>query len=893
MRIILTHLNADFDAVASLLGAHRLDSEATPVLPARLNRNVREFLALYRNGLPLVDADDLGDWDIEEVLLVDTQRLPDHKGLSREVPLRILDHHPRQPETPTDDERIIIDEVGANATLFVERLQAADAKLTSLEATLLTLGIYEDTGALTYGTTTPRDIRAAAWLLEQQAVLDTVRQYLIPPLTPEQQSLYDQLLQNADTRTIQGYTTTVASAALDERQSEVAGVAIKLRETLDPAALFVVVYMPHYVQLIARSSEDAVDVGEIMGVFGGGGHSRAAAASLEDRTLETIVNQLWDILPQHIRPPITLASLMSYGVQTVNATDRIGDIISRLRRVGHEGYPVIEEGSIVGLLTVRDADRALEHGLKNAPVREIMNQGNYSLTPDDSVASLEQMIVQSGWGQIPIMNSQNGQVGQVGQVGQEHKLVGIVTRTDLIKHWARLHPVPAQQKAERVTLAQIDSVLGSAAAKLIEAVARQAHQDETSLDLYLVGGVVRDLLLERRNDDIDFVVERDAPAFANAIASTLGGEVATHALFGTAKWKPDERTAQALGTTLDALPDHIDFATARNEFYEHPTALPTVYTGSIKLDLGRRDFTINTLAVHLSPEANFGRILDYYRGLSDLRSGVIRVLHSLSFVDDPTRVLRAVRFAHRLGFTIEPRTDELITLSREMLRRITGERIRNELTLLMGEHDPMGAFEALQSRGVLEAIHSALHFTQQNADDFDQIRVLWKAWSPNPDLRVILTKHDLSEIYWNVWFCHLSSQDIDALVHRLLIGKADSLQASAALVQELRELAEPASRPSQIVRRLAAPPEIALITAWVALKDTFTRQRIERYLTEWQHVRPKTTGETLKARDLPPGPRYRVILEALRDARLDGTIQTDEEEEKLLEQLLKSSEDQR
>jgi tRNA nucleotidyltransferase (CCA-adding enzyme) len=882
MRIILTHLNADFDAVASLLGAHKLDQEAIPVLPARLNRNVREFLALYANGLELTEADDLRDWDIEEALLVDTQRLPDHKGLSRDVSLRILDHHPRQPETPPDSDRIIIDEVGANATLLVERLQSADAKLTSLEATLLALGIYEDTGALTYGTTTPRDIRAAAWLLEQQAVLDTVRQYLIPPLTPEQQTLYDRLVQTAETQTIQGYTITVASASLDERQSEIAGVAVKLRETLDPAAMFVVVYMPNYVQLIARSSDDAIDVGEIMGEFSGGGHSRAAAASVEERTLDSVVAQLWDVLPQYIQPTITLASLMSYGVQTVKADDRIGEIISRLRRVGHEGYPVIDNDGVVGLLTVRDADRALEHGLGNAPVREIMNQGTYSLKPDDSVAALEQMIVQSGWGQIPIMSSaQNGD-------GQDQRLVGIVTRTDLIKHWAKLHPISSQQKADRVTLEQIDRVLGSAAAKLIDAVAKHAQQDETALDLYLVGGVVRDLLLERRNDDIDFVVERDAPAFAQSIAKSLGGEVTTHSLFGTAKWKPDARTAQIIGVGLDALPGHIDFATARNEFYEHPTALPTVYNGSIKLDLGRRDFTINTLAVHLSPQANFGTILDYYRGLSDLRSGTIRVLHSLSFVDDPTRVLRAVRFAHRLGFTIEPRTDELITLSREMLRRITGERIRNELTLLMNEYDPIGAFEALQSRGVLEAIHPALTFTSQNADDFDQIRALWKSWSHNVDLRAILTKHELTDVYWHVWFCHLTPESIDALAQRLLIGKADTLQAAASLAQNSHELAESASRASQIVRRIASVPEIALMAVWIAQKDTFVRQRIERYLAEWQHVRPTTTGETLKARQLPPGPRYRILLDALRDARLDGTVQTDKEETTLLEQLLAS-----
>lgn len=878
----MSHLNADFDAIASLVGAHKLDPEATPVQPPTLNRNVREFLALYGGGLPLVEKSDLRDWDIDDVLLVDTQRLPDHKGLSRDVPVRILDHHRRQPDTPQDEtgERITIDEVGANATLLTERLQALDLPLTSLEATLLALGIYEDTGSLTYGTTTARDIRAAAWLLEKQAVLDTVRQHLIPPLTPQQQALHDQLLHNVESRTIHGYTVVVAAAELEHRQSEIAAVAAKLRETLDPGALFVVVYMPHYIQITARSSDDAIDVGAVMGEFDGGGHTRAAAASLEDVTVEEVTAKLWDVLPNYIKPTITIASLMSYGVQTVQATDRIGSLISRLRRVGHEGYPVLDQGKVIGLLTLRDADRALEHELDNAPVREIMSQGNYTLTPDDSVVALEQMIVQSGWGQIPIVASH-----------EDPRLVGIVTRTDLIKHWARLHPVPEQQPAPQVTLAQIDRVLGTAAAKLIDAVARQAHQDETALDLYMVGGVVRDLLLERRNDDIDFVVERDAPAFAQSVAEALGGDVTTHVVFGTAKWKPNAQTAKKLGVEPETLPDHIDFATARNEFYEHPTALPTVYSGSIKLDLGRRDFTINTLAIHLSPPASFGRILDYYRGLSDLESGTIRVLHSLSFVDDPTRILRAVRFAHRLNFTIEPRTDELITIAHGMLRRITGERLRNELTLLMHEQEPERAFEALQSRDALEAIHPALRFTSENAQDFTRIPQTWQAWSENPKLRDVVSGVEKTSVYWAVWFCHLAVDDIHALAQRLLIGKPQVLISAAELVQESGPLTAPETIPSQIDRRLASVSEVALMAAWTTLDTGPARERIERYLMEWRYVRPTTTGETLKALKLPPGPRYRIILEALRNARLDGTVQTDEAENTLLQQLLTAEAD--
>ncbi|HEX2618744.1 MAG TPA: DHHA1 domain-containing protein, partial [Phototrophicaceae bacterium] len=352
MNIILTHPHADFDALASLLAAHKLYPDATPILSRKQNRNVREFLALYQNGLPFISKDSLADLAVDRVLLVDTQRLPDFKGLGREAAISIIDHHPRQSDTPINDQ-IMIEETGANTTLLVERMQAAHLTLNSLEATLLALGIYEDTGSLTYGTTTPRDVRATAWVLEQHADLDTVRRFLTPPLTPDQQALYERLLQTADTRLIQGYPITIASIILNDYTAELAAVAHRLRDTLEPAGLFMVVQMPDYVQLICRATDDAVDVGKIAGLFEGGGHNRAAAAAIRGQSADEIVSKLWTALRGHIRPVSTVAELMSSGVQTVKPDERIGTIISRLRRVGHEGYPVVDNGHIAGLLTLR------------------------------------------------------------------------------------------------------------------------------------------------------------------------------------------------------------------------------------------------------------------------------------------------------------------------------------------------------------------------------------------------------------------------------------------------------------------------------------------------------------------------------------------------------------
>ncbi|HEX2620953.1 MAG TPA: CBS domain-containing protein, partial [Phototrophicaceae bacterium] len=516
------------------------------------------------------------------------------------------------------------------------------------------------------------------------------------------------------------------------------------------------------------------------------------------------------------------------------------------------------------------ADRAMEHGMKNTPVREIMKAGEVVITPTDSIFALEQVIVDSGWGQIPVI--------------QDNSLIGIVTRTDLIKHWARTHPSPAALPATTmITPDQVREILGKPTAALIDAIAD--HGQGARINLYMVGGVVRDLLLHRPNFDLDFVVETDAIEFARSIQQVYGGEISTHPAFRTAKWRLNEQCAAKLGVDLTALPLYIDFATARNEFYEHPTALPTVYAGSIKLDLQRRDFTINTLAVQLSPASSVGRVLDFYNGLDDLQQKTIRVIHSLSFVDDPTRILRAVRFAQRLDFTIEPRTADLITTSREMLRRITGERVRNELTLLLNEAEPERGLLELNQRGALAAIHPALRFDVSMAADFVRLRdpaLLMQ--SPLP-----VSEFDRSDSYWHIWLCQLPPTEVITTGERLLISKfeRDSLQAAAKLLENADKLENaPHVTPSLVVTLLEGIPDIALWAVWLVSKNKLMQEYIYRYLTTWQHIRPVTTGHTLKALGLLPGPRYRLILERLRTARLDGEVETDEQETALLQTLI-------
>jgi len=858
VKLILTHDNADFDAIASLLAASKLDPAAAPVLPRRVNRNVEHFLNLYSNALPFVHPDDLKrGGSVEHVTVVDTQSFSTVRGMRPATPVHFIDHHPLTREL-SEEQRFTGETVGASTTLLVEQIHAQRIPIEPLEATLLMLGIYEDTGALSYGTTTARDIRCAAWLLECGADLDVVREFLQHRLMPEQRALYEQLLENTDSLTVNGHAIVLARAYTQQPVDEIATLAHKLRELFEPSAVFVLVQLNGDVQLVARGTTDDVDVSKIATHFGGGGHGRAAAALIRDRSLEDVHREILDLLPRIVQASIQVASLMSMGVQTIRASEPVVKASGQMQRTGHEGIPVLEGGKLVGLLTRRAVDRAMSHGMGHQTVRQIMDAGEVTVSPEDSIEVLQQRMMRSGWGQIPVVDHQD-------------RLLGIVTRTDLIKRWGQ-HPDDARR--EEIAM-RMRKTLPPGMWRLIEAIARQAQT--INLGLYVVGGFVRDLLLGQPNVDVDLVVEGDAVELVRRLQDAYGGEIRSHAQFGTAKWLLGELVAAALGVDFASAgwPSVVDFVTARTEFYDEPTALPTVERGSIKLDLQRRDFTINTLAIRLSPEP-LGELLDYYGGEQDLADGVIRVLHSLSFVDDPTRMLRAVRLEQRLNFEIESRTEELIRSAIPLLDRVSGDRIRHEFALILAETHPLRALIRLERLGILAGIHPDLRVDEWVRSAFYAIRYA-REHLPWPSLAEF-DNWMLST--FSLLTSRLPQTELEQLGRRLQFSRRylDHLHDARTAIARLPLLSQP-QPPSQIVELLEPLDEMGWLVAWAAAPDATSRDAITRFACEWRFVRPTLTGHDIQAlTGIKPGPAYTPLLRQLRAAWLDGLVSTSEEE---------------
>jgi tRNA nucleotidyltransferase (CCA-adding enzyme) len=376
-------------------------------------------------------------------------------------------------------------------------------------------------------------------------------------------------------------------------------------------------------------------------------------------------------------------------------------------------------------------------------------------------------------------------------------------------------------------------------------------------NLYLVGGAVRDLFLARPNLDLDLVLEGDAIALARKLAEIRGGEVVTHPRFGTAKFRQQQLS--------------LDLATARSESYPRPGALPVVSPGTIGEDLLRRDFSINALAVHLDP-IHFGALLDPYGGRDDLERGLVRVLHDKSFSDDPTRILRALRYEQRLGFHLEQDTEQLMRRDAAVLDEVSGERLWHELELILKEECPERVLSRADELGVLQKLHPSLKGNGWVRNRFERAR---KAAKPSPALYLALLAYRLSE-----------EENEDLLARLRIRGEiAKVMRQTIKLRQVTSDLTTPRLAPSAIyhlVQRYS--PESISATA-LASDSRLVRQRLKLYLTELRHVRPILSGDDLQAMGISPGKKLGQVLRALLDARLDGKVQTREQEEELVREL--------
>ncbi|MEW6542225.1 MAG: CBS domain-containing protein [Nitrospirota bacterium] len=881
MDLITTHMNADFDGLASMVAARKLYPGATLALSAGAQGPVRGFLAVHDLGLAKLKEVDLPQ--VTRLVLVDTQE-PDRIGPLKELLARpglsvhVFDHHPGGEPLALRAETRAVEPVGATTTILVERLKERGIPLTPFEATVLALGLYEETGSLAYASTTPRDLEAAAFVLRAGADLNLVSDTLRRPLDPDQVALLNDLLQQAETHYLDGRKVLLAASTFDRYRGDLAEVVHKLAEMERLDALLVAVAMDDKVEIIGRSRRPEIDVGRILEGFGGGGHPEAAAASVKGQTLVEVRERLAGLLAERFRPTLLARDVMTRPVKAIGQEATVGEAEATMTKYGVNVLPVLDgRERYLGLITREIIQKALFHGFGTSSVLHFLRTDEYRAGPETPFREVESRMIERNQRFVPIV--------------AEGRVVGVITRTDLLR---TLHDdvlasararVKGQEGPDYVHRRNIRSVMKDRLPARIFTLLEEAGRlaDRLEVSAYAVGGFVRDLLLGIENFDVDLVIEGDGIAFARALGKELtrrnGG-----ATGAPARVKAHERFGTAVVALADGL--KLDVATARTEYYEYPTALPTVERSSIKKDLYRRDFTINTLAVRLNAKS-FGELIDFYGGQRDLNEKTIRVLHSLSFVEDPTRVFRAIRFEQRFGFRLSKETLALIkgAVKMDLFHRLSGHRLLEELILLFSEEEPRGAVARLAGLDLLRFIHPALKWSPRLAgllkgveDALDWYRLLYLERKLRPWL-----------VYFTALMEVLPPRAVLETLKRLSVPEREAGMIRAghgASNRILRQLARrPPPRPSEAYHLLAGQADETLLLLMAKTKSEQVKRQVSAYLTTYHHVRPTLTGADLKAMGLKPGPLYKKILTALLDARLNGEVKSDSGERDLARRI--------
>lgn len=868
MEIITSHTNTDLDGLGAMTAAQILYPRARLVFPGTLGAAVTDFMSLHKNHLRIAVPREISLDRVTRLVVVDTQdpeRLGALKGIlvNPRLDIHLYDHHPKG-AGDLRGSREVIEPLGSASALMTRLLREAGAGVSPFEATVIALGVYSDTGSLLYPGTTPKDAAAVAWLMEQGANLRVISEFCQRNLSSEQQAILTQLVSSARWHEVRGLKVRISRASTQEYVGGLAMISHRLRE-LDPAdCQFLLVQMDDRVHLLGRSEGPALNVSKILEAFGGGGHPQSAAAVVKGAGLDEIESRVVEALDREAGQAVRAVDIMVFPVKTISAEMSVADAEALMLRHGHSGLPVVDGGMrLCGVISRRDVEKAIRHGLGHAPVKAYMSRKMLTASPEATVEDIQRLMVERDIGRVPIV--------------QGDLLVGIVTRTDLLRvlygenfpRWHRtLHAgelLPNRRDLtpllERVP-AEVRSVLagaGEVAGKL-------------SMPCYVVGGFVRDLLLGHPNLDLDLVVEGNGQGFARSLKVELGGELHEHPEFQTAH------------LTVPGL--RVDVATARREYYEYAAALPVVEGATLREDLYRRDFTINAMAAELRQGGRL-ELIDFFGGEADLNKGLLRVLHNLSYVEDPTRILRGVRFEARYGFVMEEETLGfcLQAIGDGMLDRVSQERLREELIMILSEPNAPEGCRRLAGLGVLSALFPGLAAGNQDLDVLLEIRKLLSAGIV-PGFRNAVSP-------WLAYAAGLlhraGAADVEKLVNRLRLPRGPARSLSLVLENwraAMDCLGAGNVKPSGVCACLQDMPPEGLALIWARATDGPVRRRVEDFWTRFRRIRPAITGRDLVRAGYRPGPKIGEALKRVTAAKLDGLVDGREAELRLAQQYL-------
>ncbi len=971
MELVFAHNNMDFDSLSAQFALTKLYPSCKMVLGYPLTGNLRSFITLNRSYLPIVEVKYVDLSKVTRFFLVDCQHFDRLDSGVRKLmeanvnsesqsaspsrstsksqsasppqtpisalklcrPLTVFDHHERDKDSlmslATDDSQVEV--VGSATTILVEKIRKKKIALTQFDATLLAIGIFEDTGCLTYAGTTARDAECVAFLIQHGADLSVVREYIRPKIEQEQVALLEELLRAAQVINVQGHKFVVATAHVPKYVEELASITRQLLDLEAVDGAFTVVHMKDRVHVVGRADPRVISVKPVVQAFGGDGHPGAGSAVVKGGNVREIAERIKTILQEQTPPQPLARDLMVSPVRTIKSNVSMDEAGRMMLRYGLDGLLVAEGEELVGVVSRRDIDQSSHHKLGHAKVSGFMSKPVICVSQDTPLSKIQELMVAEDIGRLPVLD-------------ENKKLVGLVSRRDVLNslfgaHYARQEnaaaqrgssagsgmgdsssPVPAGalsgahtasgdgigagtgagsdahfaafSKAGRPNRNLSDKLadVDSDTAWLCRTIGQTAQ--ELGMSAYAVGGFVRDLLLDVPNFDLDYVIEGSAQKLAERLLELYPNRLtlaATHDRFQTATlvYRSEIAAVADAGSEADISADgisladiisqqqverEVDLSTARTEFYEFPAALPEVEASKLEQDLLRRDFTINALAVCVNPD-RFGDLTDHFNGLQDLERKIVRILHPFSFIEDPTRMVRAARFAGRLGFHLDAKTKEQARRASQMgiFDDLGGVRIKAELKMILESPQRLRALNLLaEQSGNLCYLDSHLEYG-------DGVRKTIRR------AERLLGRYSVDEpwvVYLGALLSELPPERVPGVLERLMLTNhqkeviESGLELHRFMPSSIGEM-----KRSELYEMLHGRAREALaIAAAAGQVGTDFRRSIKLYLEELADTKLDITGADLIASGFKPGPKIGEALKHVLAERLDGQVRGREQE---------------
>ena len=864
MDVITTHTNADFDTLSSMVAAKMLYPDAVLSFPGSLEKELKSALDGMNLPFSFVPPEDIDMDSIKRLILVDI-KTPSRIGRfslaakKKGVEVHVYDHHPVT-EGDIRGTIEVIKPYGSTTTILTLILKEKDIRPAPREATVLLSGIYEDTGNLTFTSTTPEDFEAAGFLRSCGADLKTIKRLLAKELSPAEVSALDELIKSQASYTIGGSEVIIAAISLEQGISDVSILAHRLVDIEKMDCLVLLAETENRVHAVIRSSNPRIHAGEVASELGGGGHPQAASATMKNVTLIEAKEAAIRALRKRAVPQKTASHIMSAPAITIMPGKTLADAAETMRRYNVNALPVAAKKAPSGIITRQVVDKAVFHGLGNERVESYMTIDIESVEAETSIDEVRDKVLLRGQRLLPVI--------------KDGAITGVVTRTDLLKllH-EELSQTPSMKTHKRILTSLMREKLPPWAFTFLKESGEAA--EKLGFRAYAVGGFVRDLLLRRTNLDMDIVVEGDGLKFANHLAKAKGLKASPHERFRTAVLSfPDGRK--------------VDVATARIEYYERPGALPTIEESSLKLDLYRRDFTINTLAVALNP-GRFGELIDFFGAERDIKEKTVRVLHNLSFVEDPTRLIRAMRFAERFDFKISKHTLHLLKNSVKLgiLKQTSMARVMDEIKNTVEEERSVGTLKRLFELGILSLIHKKLKWNGAEEALFGRAKAAL-AW-----FNLLYTQEKI-EGWLTLYLAltdNLTNEELLSLTKSLSLPGKKRLRVVQERAKGLKALnlissGKVKSRSGLFELLNPLPLELSLYLVAKAPKED-ARKAVTLHITKLRDVKNILTGNDLLRLGVKQDPSMGRILNMLRKRRLDEKINSREDEEAFVKWTIK------